>query len=95
MRILTRSLLIGGFIAVIATALLRLFPDRNTYLHIPGYVLAFLINGGEHQRVIGDVGWYVIPPIGNFLFYSLLVYAFLGSRRKVPNKARAVGDSNA
>jgi hypothetical protein len=73
---LRRAVLVGGLLAVTSTALLRLFPDKNTYMHLPGYRIAFVLNGGGHERYIGDVGWYVVPPAANFLFYSLIAYAF-------------------
>jgi hypothetical protein len=92
---LARAVLVGGLIAVISTVLLRMFPERNTYLSLPGYLIAFVLNGGDHQRYIGDVGWYVVPPLANFLFYSLVVYAFLSSRGKYAGRFRSNKDFHA
>ena len=80
---IAKAAAVGFAIAAIGTVLSYAFPNTNTYISLPGYLVAFVLNGGGHESYLGPTGWNVIPIVSNVLIYSLLIYCCLAVRDRL------------
>jgi hypothetical protein len=74
MRIVRLALIIGAVVTVLGGGLFYALPNANTYLYVPGCMMAFMANGGGHEMHIRGVAWDITALLFNFVFYSVVSY---------------------
>ena len=83
-----RVALIGGALTT-ALAIGAMFLHFQ-WLIMPGYVVALLVGGGLDY--VNPVVWWVVMPVVNWIFYSILVLSVLALRRRL---MAGTGDGSA
>lgn len=80
-------ILIGAALTAVTGGLSYFF--ENLPLFAPGFVVAFILNGGGHEHRLSMTGVWTVAAVSNLLVYTFLSWIALHIYYRVRSSARA------
>jgi hypothetical protein len=78
------AVIFATVLVVLGLFLFRFYPNQNTYLFVPGVLVAFVLNGGGHEHTIfaGKLFW-PTAIVANLAIYFCIAFGTVRLARMV------------